>query len=139
MLETSALEDLARVSQVIEACRGIGVMFALDDFGTGYSSLTYLKRLPVTQLKIDQSFVRDMLDDPDDLAILDGVIGLCRRLPPPGHRRRGGDRGAGRDAAATRLRTGPGLRHCPPDAGRGNPRLGGDLAARSGLGRAALR
>ena len=77
MLETSALEDLARVSQVIEACREIGVLFALDDFGTGYSSLTYLKRLPVIQLKIDQSFVRDMLDDPDDLAILDGVLGLC--------------------------------------------------------------
>jgi hypothetical protein len=83
VLETSALEDLARASQVIEACRGIGVIFALDDFGTGYSSLTYLKRLPVTHLKIDQSFVRDMLDDPDDLAILEGIIGLSaafRRL-----------------------------------------------------------
>ncbi|MFZ4536657.1 EAL domain-containing protein [Propionivibrio sp.] len=78
VLETSALQDLARVSQVIESCREIGVMFALDDFGTGYSSLTYLKRLPVTQLKIDQSFVRDMLDDPDDLAILEGVLGLSR-------------------------------------------------------------
>jgi diguanylate cyclase (GGDEF)-like protein/PAS domain S-box-containing protein len=77
VLETSALEDLARISQVIEECREIGVKFALDDFGTGYSSLTYLKRLPVTQLKIDQSFVRGMLDDPDDLAILDGVIGLA--------------------------------------------------------------
>ncbi|RIX49851.1 MAG: EAL domain-containing protein [Rhodocyclales bacterium GT-UBC] len=77
VLETSALEDLARASQVIEACREIGVKFALDDFGTGYSSLTYLKRLPVTRLKIDQSFVRGMLDDPDDLAILDGVIGLA--------------------------------------------------------------
>jgi len=76
VLETSALEDLARVSQVIEACREIGVTFALDDFGTGYSSLTYLKRLPVTQLKIDQSFVRNMLDDPDDLAILEGILGL---------------------------------------------------------------
>ncbi|MEI8170471.1 MAG: EAL domain-containing protein [Rhodoferax sp.] len=77
VLETSALQDLARVSRVIEACREIGVRFALDDFGTGYSSLTYLKRLSVAQLKIDQSFVRDMLDDPDDLAILDGVISLA--------------------------------------------------------------
>ncbi|MEX8518429.1 MAG: EAL domain-containing protein [Leptothrix sp. (in: b-proteobacteria)] len=77
VLETSALEDLARVSQVIAACRELGVMFALDDFGTGYSSLTYLKRLAVTQLKIDQSFVHNMLDDPDDLAILDGVLSLA--------------------------------------------------------------
>jgi diguanylate cyclase (GGDEF)-like protein/PAS domain S-box-containing protein len=77
VLETSALEDLAHVSSVIEACGAMGVGFALDDFGTGYSSLSYLKRLPASLLKIDQSFVRDMLDDPDDLAILDGVIGLA--------------------------------------------------------------
>jgi diguanylate cyclase (GGDEF)-like protein/PAS domain S-box-containing protein len=77
VLETSALEDIHQVSLIIETCREIGVTFALDDFGTGYSSLTYLKRLPVTLLKIDQSFVRDMLDDPDDLAILDGVLGLA--------------------------------------------------------------
>jgi diguanylate cyclase (GGDEF)-like protein/PAS domain S-box-containing protein len=77
VLETNALEDLAHVAQVIDACREIGVMFALDDFGTGYSSLTYLKRLQVFQLKIDQSFVSNMLDDPDDLSILEGVIGLA--------------------------------------------------------------
>ncbi len=77
VLETSALEDLAHVSQVMDACRQIGVSFALDDFGTGYSSLTYLKRLPVKLLKIDQSFVRGMLNDPDDLSILDGVLGLA--------------------------------------------------------------
>lgn len=77
ILETSALEDLTRVSRVIEECREFGVLFAMDDFGTGYSSLTYLRRLRVNLLKIDQSFVRDMLDDTDDLTILRGVIGLA--------------------------------------------------------------
>ena len=77
VLETNALEDLNRVSQVIKSCAKIGVFFALDDFGTGYSSLTYLKRLPVTLLKIDQSFVRGVLDDRDDLAILESVIALA--------------------------------------------------------------
>jgi diguanylate cyclase (GGDEF)-like protein/PAS domain S-box-containing protein len=77
VLETSALDDVAWTSSVIEACRKMGVTFSLDDFGTGYSSLTYLRRLPVVELKIDQSFVRNMLEDPDDLAILNGIIGLA--------------------------------------------------------------
>ena len=77
VLETSALQDLEHTAQVINACARLGIGFALDDFGTGYSSLTYLKRLRVALLKIDQSFVRDMLDDPDDLAILQGIIGLA--------------------------------------------------------------
>jgi EAL domain-containing protein (putative c-di-GMP-specific phosphodiesterase class I) len=77
VLETSAMADMEQVSQVIEECTQMGVRCALDDFGTGYSSLTYLKRLRVAMLKIDQSFVRDMLDDPDDLAILEGVISLA--------------------------------------------------------------
>lgn len=77
VLETSALDDVSQVSKLIEACAALGVDFALDDFGTGYSSLTYLKRLHVKTLKIDQSFVRDMLEDADDLAILHGVIGLA--------------------------------------------------------------
>ena len=77
ILETSALEDMAQISEVMHACQAIGVRFALDDFGTGYSSLTYLKRLPAELLKIDQSFVRDMQTDPDDLAIVQGVIGLA--------------------------------------------------------------
>ena len=78
VLETSALEDIGAVSLVMQQCNELGVRFALDDFGTGYSSLSYLKRLPVALLKMDQSFVRDMLIDPDDLAILQGVIGLGR-------------------------------------------------------------
>ena len=77
LLETSALEDLTGISTLIESCREIGVLFSLDDFGTGYSSLTYLRRLSVAQLKIDQSFVRDMLNDPDDLSILVCVLNLA--------------------------------------------------------------
>lgn len=77
ILETTALEDVEQVSLIIEECSSMGVGFALDDFGTGYSSLTYLKRLPAQMLKIDRSFVRDMLVDPDDLAILKGVIQLA--------------------------------------------------------------
>jgi len=78
VLETSALQDIERTAKVMQACTALGVGFALDDFGTGYSSLTYLKHLPVRTIKIDQSFVHDMLLDADDLAILDGVISLAR-------------------------------------------------------------
>lgn len=77
ILETSALEDITDIAELMHQCHQLGVHFAVDDFGTGYSSLTYLKRLPAELLKIDQSFIRDMLDDPDDLAIVKGVIGLA--------------------------------------------------------------
>jgi len=77
ILETTALDDLTQISRVIDTCRGYGVRFAIDDFGTGYSSLTYLKQLLAETLKIDQTFVRDMLEDPDDLAIVDGIVGLA--------------------------------------------------------------
>lgn len=77
ILETTALDDVTQVSNIMLACQQLGVGFALDDFGTGYSSLTYLKRLPAELLKIDRSFVLDMLEDPEDLAILEGVIQLA--------------------------------------------------------------
>ncbi|MBF0256552.1 MAG: PAS domain S-box protein [Gammaproteobacteria bacterium] len=77
VLETSALSDLEQASEVIRQCLEIGVGFALDDFGSGYSSLTYLKRLPARVLKIDQGFVIDMLADADDIAIVDGLLGLA--------------------------------------------------------------
>ncbi|MDX9884476.1 putative bifunctional diguanylate cyclase/phosphodiesterase [Thauera sp.] len=78
VLETSALENMGQVSDIMQACHALGVRFALDDFGTGYSSLTYLKHLPADLLKIDQSFVSGMLEDADDRAIVEGVIGLVR-------------------------------------------------------------
>ena len=78
ILETTALTDLQRMTGLMAECDRLGVGFALDDFGTGYSSLSYLKSLPARTLKIDQSFVRDMSHDPDDLAIVKGVIGLAQ-------------------------------------------------------------
>jgi diguanylate cyclase (GGDEF)-like protein len=78
ILETSALSNISKVSATMQACIDLGVQFALDDFGTGYSSLTYLKRLPASLIKIDQTFIRDMLTDDDDLAIVRGVISLAK-------------------------------------------------------------
>ncbi|MDZ4201186.1 MAG: EAL domain-containing protein [Gallionella sp.] len=78
VLETTALQDVAKIAKVIETCHQVGVGFALDDFGTGYSSLSYLSNLPVDTLKIDQSFVRDMMDDKGDHAIVQGVIALAK-------------------------------------------------------------
>ena len=78
VLETAALEDIATIAELFTECRQLGISFALDDFGTGYSSLTYFRRLPADTLKIDQSFIRGMLDDPEDLAIVEGVIGLTQ-------------------------------------------------------------
>ena len=76
ILESSALGDIQTVSNIIKTCQTtLGVNIALDDFGTGYSSLTHLRNLPADTIKIDQTFVRDMLDDPSDYAIVDGVIG----------------------------------------------------------------
>jgi diguanylate cyclase (GGDEF)-like protein/PAS domain S-box-containing protein len=77
ILETSALNDISQAFTTMKACQELGVRFALDDFGTGYSSLTHLRRLPAYLIKIDQSFVRDMLKDADDLAIVEAVVGLA--------------------------------------------------------------
>jgi diguanylate cyclase (GGDEF)-like protein/PAS domain S-box-containing protein len=78
VLETAALADVDYTVQLMQECRKLGVRFALDDFGTGYSTLTYLKRLPLDLLKIDRSFVQNMLLDPQDHAIVAGVISLSR-------------------------------------------------------------
>lgn len=78
ILETAALEDIVHTSLILENCLNLGVSIAIDDFGTGYSSLTYLKTLPVNTLKIDQSFVRGLVDNRDDLAIIEGVMGMAK-------------------------------------------------------------
>ena len=78
VLETAALEDMVQSSEIIEACRALGVSFALDDFGTGYSSLVYLRKLGADTLKIDQSFVQDMATNEGDRAIVQGVIALAK-------------------------------------------------------------
>ncbi|MGN7611477.1 EAL domain-containing protein [Magnetococcales bacterium HHB-1] len=78
ILETAALEDMNSVARLINNCRKLGFTFSLDDFGTGYSSLAHLKHLSVNALKIDQSYVRDMFDDPGDLAIIQGIIGISK-------------------------------------------------------------
>lgn len=78
ILESSALNDIEQAVITLAECRELGVRFALDDFGTGFSSLTYFRKLGVETLKIDQSFVRDMLCNPEDRGIVESVIRLAK-------------------------------------------------------------
>lgn len=77
IVESVAVENIQHVSACLQACQALGVKFSLGDFGTGYSSLSYLKRLRTQTIKIDKSFVRDILHDRDDLALTTAVIGLA--------------------------------------------------------------
>ena len=76
--ETAIMERTDRVIAGLTALRAIGVRIAMDDFGSGYSSLTYLKALPLDVIKIDKSFVRGIVDNPEDHAIVGAIIGLAR-------------------------------------------------------------
>ena len=80
LTESLLVTDVDAIIEKMFMLKARGVSFSLDDFGTGYSSLAYLKRLPLDQLKIDQSFVRDILVDPNDAAIADTVVALGRSL-----------------------------------------------------------
>ena len=78
--ESLVMEDLERGLQVLEAIRNIGVNVSIDDFGTGYSSLSYLKKFPISELKIDQSFLRGFPANDEDTAIVRAIIALAHSL-----------------------------------------------------------
>jgi len=80
LTESLFVDDVDEVIEKMFALRAKGVSFSLDDFGTGYSSLAYLKRMPMDQLKIDRSFVRDVLIDPNDAAIAKTIVALASTL-----------------------------------------------------------
>ena len=80
LTESLILSRAQEVIQRMHILKAQGVGFSLDDFGTGYSSLSYLKRLPLDQIKIDQSFVRDISHDQDDVAIVKAIIAMCTSL-----------------------------------------------------------
>jgi diguanylate cyclase (GGDEF)-like protein len=80
LTESILLQDIDAAIRTLYSLRELGVRLSIDDFGTGYSSLSYLKRLAVNKLKIDQSFVRDLVEDPDDAAIVRAIIQLGQNL-----------------------------------------------------------
>jgi EAL domain-containing protein (putative c-di-GMP-specific phosphodiesterase class I) len=80
LTESMLVDSVQDIIEKMYALKAKGVGFSLDDFGTGYSSLSYLKRLPLDQLKIDQSFVRDVMVDANDAAIAKTVVALAQSL-----------------------------------------------------------
>mgnify|MGYP001810325725 CR=1 FL=1 len=80
LTESMLLEDIEEIIVKMNSLKKIGVQFSLDDFGTGYSSLQYLKRLPLGQIKIDQSFVRDIVTDNNDTSIVRTIIAMAEGL-----------------------------------------------------------
>ncbi|MFT3847415.1 MAG: EAL domain-containing protein [Propionivibrio sp.] len=80
IVETTALHNMQEITERILHCAALGVQFSLDDFGTGYSSLTYLRQLPVTRVKIDRSFVSEMLTNAEDQAVIRGIVGMSHTL-----------------------------------------------------------
>jgi EAL domain-containing protein (putative c-di-GMP-specific phosphodiesterase class I) len=80
LTESLLLDNIEDTVAIMNALNEIGTQFSLDDFGTGYSSLQYLKRLPLDQIKIDQSFVRDLVFDNNDVAIVQTIVAMAKSL-----------------------------------------------------------
>ena len=78
--ESVVMSEASSNIAILDELRKLGMKLAIDDFGTGYSSLAYLKRFPVCYLKIDRSFVDELKEDPDDTAVIAGMIGLAHTL-----------------------------------------------------------
>jgi EAL domain-containing protein (putative c-di-GMP-specific phosphodiesterase class I) len=80
LTENSIIEKLEEVIPKMRELNAMGIEFSLDDFGTGFSSFSYLKILPISQVKIDQSFVRDINTDANDAAIVSAIVAICQSL-----------------------------------------------------------
>jgi EAL domain-containing protein (putative c-di-GMP-specific phosphodiesterase class I) len=80
LTETFLMQDSKSTGIVLSALKALGLQLALDDFGTGYSSLSYMRRFPIDTLKVDQSFVRDLVTDADDASVVSAVINMAKSL-----------------------------------------------------------
>jgi len=78
--EGALMEDVTKSNEILHELKSKGIHLSIDDFGTGYSSLSYLKKFPLDTLKIDQSFVRDIMEDSDDAAIVSAIIAMAKSL-----------------------------------------------------------
>ena len=139
--ESVLLQDETHTLALLHQLREIGVRISMDDFGTGYSSLAYLRNFPFDKIKIDRSFVRDMLVRKDCQAIIRAVVGPRAQPRHHHHHRRHRDQGAARRRQGRRLRRGAGLSVRQADAGARGRRVPRQMRAgrRRGLSAPLLR